>query len=136
MVSLKEIRSSSLDDEPKAVEIITAMLERSGFQVIKAHQAAEGIELARRENPGAIIMDLAMPGMSGFEAVEVLRTNDSTRHIPVIIVTATDLTEAEANFLSERVEGIIHKAEYDTASLVQEIKRRVVRNNETRRVKT
>ena len=125
-----------IDDEPSTVQIITPMLEPLGFQVIKADRAVEGIELARRENPGVIIMDLAMPGMSGFEAVEILRRNDSTRHIPVIIVTAKDLTEVEAKFLNERVEAIVQKAEYDADTLVREIKRRVNRNNETRRVKT
>jgi twitching motility two-component system response regulator PilH len=63
------------------------MLERNGFVTLTASDACEGLEVALREKPDLILMDVVMPGLNGFQATRELTTNPETAQIPVIIVT-------------------------------------------------
>jgi CheY-like chemotaxis protein len=67
------------------------------------------VALALRHRPDAIILDLCMPEMNGFEAVKALRANSRTRATPILIVTARDLTPAERQQLQTSVQGIVGK---------------------------
>ncbi len=76
-----------IDDSPSEVHIVTGILEKDGYQIISASSGADGIALAATELPDLILMDLVMPGMNGFQAIRKIRRNDSTKNIPIIIVT-------------------------------------------------
>ena len=65
-----------------------ALAESQGCEVIKVGNADEGIKLARQEQPDLIIMDVRLPGMSGFEATRILKSEEATRNIPVIVTSA------------------------------------------------
>lgn len=79
-----------VDDSPTEVYKLATMLEKNGHQVYKADNGADGVALARKELPDAILMDIVMPGLNGFQATRQLTRNPDTSHIPVIIVTTKD----------------------------------------------
>jgi len=79
-----------VDDSPTEMYKLTGMLEKHGHQVLKAENGADGVALARQEKPDAVLMDIVMPGMNGFQATRQLSKDDVTKGIPVIIVTTKD----------------------------------------------
>ena len=79
-----------VDDSPTEMYKLTAMLEKHGHQVLKAENGADGVALARQEKPDAVLMDIVMPGLNGFQATRQLTKDSETSHIPVIIVTTKD----------------------------------------------
>ena len=85
-----------VDDEPTIREVVARYLERAGYQLATANSGEEGLELAARDMPDLIIMDVIMQGMSGLAALRALKTNDATKAIPVIIVTAAVSKQYEA----------------------------------------
>ncbi len=79
-----------VDDSPTEVYKLATMLEKNGHQVYKADNGADGVALAKKELPDAILMDIVMPGLNGFQATRQLTRDPDTSHIPVIIVTTKD----------------------------------------------
>ena len=79
-----------VDDSPTETEAFRSMLEKNGHQVLTAENGADGVEVARREKPDVVLMDIVMPGLNGFQATRQLTKDPSTQHIPVIIVTTKD----------------------------------------------
>ena len=111
----------AIDDDPKALEIIRAILSTRGLAVTTATSGQEGLACLERERPDLILLDLMMPGMSGFEVVSTLRANPATAHIPIVIVTAKHLTQEEKTFLTRQVHLIIQKAGFDTDAFFADI---------------
>lgn len=79
-----------VDDSPTEVHVLKTMLEKNGFETISANSGEEGIEVAKKEKPDVILMDIVMPGLNGFQATRQLTKGDETSSIPVIIVTTKD----------------------------------------------
>ncbi len=78
-------------DDDRWIAMSTAMfLEGEGFEVLSALGGVEGIEIARRMQPSIILLDIMMPGIDGWETLERLKADDSTRHLPVIVFTARE----------------------------------------------
>lgn len=82
-----------VDDEPENIELLTRRLTRRGFAVVSALTAEEGLALAVAERPDAILMDIKMPVIDGFEATRRLKAREETRRIPVIALTAHAMQE-------------------------------------------
>ena len=80
-----------VDDSPNEIKTLRTALERNGYNVSYAETGADGVALARMEQPDLVLMDLIMPGLSGFQATRQLTHAEKTAHIPVIIVTSKDL---------------------------------------------
>jgi len=76
-----------VDDEPRIVEIVRAYLEREGFGVLTAADGTTGLEMARRERPDLVVLDLMLPGLSGWEVCRTLRGEGGP---PIIMLTARD----------------------------------------------
>jgi twitching motility two-component system response regulator PilH len=76
-----------IDDSPTEAHIIRGYLEKNGFEVITADTAETGIQMAQEHQPDAILMDVVMPGMNGFQATRHLTKDATTSSIPVIILT-------------------------------------------------
>ncbi len=76
------------DDEPHIVRLVKDALTRSGYEVVTAARGDEAVETARTELPELIFLDVMMPGMSGFEACEIIKHDDQLKAIPVFILTA------------------------------------------------
>ena len=79
-----------VDDSPTEVHVLTTILERNGFTVSVASSGEEGVEKAKEIIPDLVLMDVVMPGMNGFQATRQISKNESTAHVPVIIVTTKD----------------------------------------------
>jgi two-component system, OmpR family, phosphate regulon response regulator PhoB len=77
-----------VDDEPEIVALVAYHLAKSGYRVSTAASGQDALDMARRERPALIVLDLMLPGMSGFEVLEVLRGDDSTRDVAVLMLTA------------------------------------------------
>jgi twitching motility two-component system response regulator PilH len=74
-----------VDDSPTDSHLLTEMLRKHGYKVFTAGNGEEGIAAAKREKPDLVLMDIVMPGMSGFEATRTLSKDPETAAIPVII---------------------------------------------------
>jgi len=82
-----------VDDQKDNVFVLEDRLKREGYEVLKAYDGQACIEIAEKDAPDIILLDVMMPGMSGFEVCKLLTTSKITQNIPIILVTA--LTEAE-----------------------------------------
>lgn len=77
-----------VDDEPDIVEIIQYNLEKSGFDVIVAADGPSALEKARDETPDLIVLDLMLPGLEGTDVCRILKQEERTRSIPILMLTA------------------------------------------------
>jgi PAS domain S-box-containing protein len=111
------------DDSEIDIEISTSILDREGINVIKVNRGEQCIELLKIKKPDILILDLMMPEVNGFHVLDFVRKNQETKNLPVIIVTAKDLTENEKAFLSGKVSSIIQKNETRANDVFVEINR-------------
>jgi len=77
-----------IEDDPEMIELIQLILNRRGFEVLGAPGGKEGLKLVREIIPDLVLLDLMMPEMDGWEVYQQMKAEESTRGIPVIIVTA------------------------------------------------
>jgi len=90
-----------VDDSPTAMFMVTTILKREPYDLVKAHDGQEAIEVAAAERPDLILMDVVMPRKTGFEACRELKQREDTKSIPVILVTTRGEGEnVEAGFES------------------------------------
>jgi CheY-like chemotaxis protein len=90
-----------VDDSSTVLLMEKMILSKSEYDVVTARDGLEGVEKARAERPDLILMDVVMPRMDGFEAVRKLREDESTRAIPVIMVTTRgELQSVETGYAS------------------------------------
>ncbi len=79
-----------VDDSPTETSRFREILEKHGHQVLEATNGADGVAMARAEQPDIVLMDVVMPGLNGFQATRQLTKGDDTAHIPIVIVTTKD----------------------------------------------
>ncbi len=77
-----------VDDEPIVQRLLQRHLERAGYEMVSATNGREALDLAAREGPQLIVMDIMMPEMDGLTALRQLKKTEGTRAIPVIMITA------------------------------------------------
>jgi two-component system, OmpR family, response regulator VicR len=77
-----------IEDEPEMIDLIRIILGRRGFEVQGAAGGLEGLKLVRETLPDLVLLDLMMPDMDGWEVYQQMKADESTRNIPVIVVTA------------------------------------------------
>ncbi len=77
-----------IEDEPAMIDLIRLILSRKGYSVQGATGGREGLELVQASQPDIVLLDLMMPDMDGWEVYQKLKAHESTREIPVIVVTA------------------------------------------------
>ncbi|HEY3128456.1 MAG TPA: response regulator [Acidobacteriota bacterium] len=110
----KEMRTVLVvDDEPKVIDLLTDMLTTQGFTVLQAYGGRQGIDLAMEKLPDAIILDLMMPDVTGFDVVQQLRKHPSTRDIPIVIFTAKEVTSEDRRQLNSHIQAITSKSSKD-----------------------
>ncbi|MGB5248088.1 MAG: PAS domain S-box protein [Gammaproteobacteria bacterium] len=116
-----------VDDEPDVRELTRRTLEAEGLGVREAGNGQEALEEVARKRPGLIILDLMMPVMDGFEFVLRLRQNPDTADLPVVVVTAKELTAEDRERLHGKVHQVMQKGGFRREDLVNEVRRTVDR---------
>jgi signal transduction histidine kinase/CheY-like chemotaxis protein len=111
-----------IDDDPKAVELLAAVLEPEGFRVLRAYGGEAGIEVARAEQPDLIILDLLMPEVNGFEVLDRLAQSSATRRLPVILFTLKQLTAEEQQRVHGRIASLAQKEAFNPKEFVELVK--------------
>jgi len=79
-----------VDDSPSQLMGIRRIVEKLGHEAVTAEDGAQGVEVAKRELPDLILMDVVMPNLNGFQATRAITREATTKHIPVILVTTKD----------------------------------------------
>ncbi|HEV8485146.1 MAG TPA: response regulator [Blastocatellia bacterium] len=111
-----------VDDDPDTLELIVEILESGGYEVQTATNGREALDEIARSLPEAIVLDLMLPEMDGFEVVHRLSLNPDWRLIPVILLTARDLSHEERRALDMGTSRIIQKGSYSRDELLAELR--------------
>lgn len=115
-------RVAILEDDPKAARLLRRILQARGdYEIYEAADGIEGLELIRRERPDAILLDLMMPKMDGFEVLEALEADERLRSIPIVVVTAKELTVSEKERLGDQIQMLLEKGDFTDEDLLQEV---------------
>ena len=92
MISSNRERNKILivDDDERILRVVGDMLTPNGYQVLLARDGAEAVTVARNEQPGLILMDILMPRTDGYTACSILKSDEKTKRIPLVMLTAVD----------------------------------------------
>jgi len=112
-----------VEDDPASREVIRRTLERDGWAVSEAENGKAALDAIRRQAPDLVVLDLMMPEMDGFEFVSRLRATDPGRGIPVVVVTARELSVEDRKRLGGHVRQVFRKGSFSREELVQELRR-------------
>jgi len=107
----------AIDDDPAALDVVEGTLTPLGYSVRRATSGEAGVELAQRHGADLVICDLLMPDVDGFEVVARLQESEATASIPILVLTAQDLTMADKARLNGRVLGVASKGMSGTEGL-------------------
>jgi two-component system response regulator VicR len=77
-----------IEDEPEMIDLVRLILSRKGYQVVGATGGREGLDVVRQHVPDLVLLDLMMPDIDGWDVYQQIRADETTKHIPVIVVTA------------------------------------------------
>jgi two-component system cell cycle response regulator DivK len=97
------------EDNELNMKLFNDLLEAHGYRTIKTANGVEAVELAKREKPDLILMDIQLPEVSGLEVIRWLKGNDETRAIPVIAITAFAMKGDEERIRAEGCEAYLSK---------------------------
>ena len=106
-----------IEDDADAREIIARMMEREGWAYQSATNGNVALRILKRGTPVAIILDLKMVGMNGFEFLDILRKNPAWVAIPVVIVSSMDITQEMGDYLTPRTTAILQKGRFTREEL-------------------
>ena len=110
-----------IEDEPSIQKVIKANLSASGYTVIAAKNGEEGLELLHSDIPDLVLLDLMMPGISGWDVINKMKSEEQLSHIPVIVVTASVWGESESKLSDVGVVDHIIKP-FNLDDLLQKVK--------------
>jgi signal transduction histidine kinase/DNA-binding response OmpR family regulator len=116
-----------VDDDPKTRDMLRRTLQKAGWTVVEAANGCEALEALERAKPALVLLDLLMPDMDGFEVLERLNGDAMWREVPVIIVTAKDLTPDDVDRLNGRVAKVLQKGAYQRRDLVRDVHAMIAR---------
>ena len=94
-----------VEDNPKNLKLVRDTLQVKGYRTIEAGTGEEGVQLAREQHPALVLMDIQLPGISGVEAFRQIRTDPTTRAIPVIAVTASVMAQERQKVMAAGFDG-------------------------------
>ena len=110
-----------IDDDRAATDLVQLILENEGYKVLKAFHGKDGVELAVRNHPDLIILDLIMPEMSGFNVAYQIKHIPATRSIPIIVLTSMEVDQETQEQMASYVSGIMSKSVFTKMDLLREI---------------
>ncbi|HEV2475761.1 MAG TPA: response regulator, partial [Candidatus Dormibacteraeota bacterium] len=117
-----------VDDDETNREWLAQALEPAGFDVLAASSGKRGIAMARARKPDLVLLDLMMPEVNGFDVVEALRTYESTRHTPILILTAATLSEKDKRKLNGQVSEILSRGRVGSSVIVDHLRTVALQN--------
>ncbi len=112
-----------VDDDPAVADLVRQLLEETAFAIDAAGDGAEALAQIARGRPDVMLLDMLMPEIDGFGVLDALREDAGLRGLPVIVLTAKDLTDAERADLAERTRAVILKTGLDRETLMRELRR-------------
>jgi threonine synthase len=116
-------RIAIVDDNEDVRRLIRRILQAQGdYKLYEAINGREAVALAQKEHPNLMILDLMMPEMDGFAVMEKLQSNPETADIPVIVVTAKELTNAEKERLQGHIQKLMQKGDFMNDDLSDEVR--------------
>jgi threonine synthase len=116
-------RIAIVDDNPDVRRLIRRILQSQGdYTLFEATNGREAVELAQKEHPNLMILDLMMPELDGFSVMERLQSDPSTAEIPIIVVTAKELTSAEKESLQGHIQKLMQKGDFMSDELSDEVR--------------
>lgn len=112
-----------VDDHQHVRRLIRRILQAQGnYTLFEAEDGKSAITLIQQENPDLVILDLMMPEMDGFSVLDALRANPNTANIPVIVVTAKELTQQEKERLEGQIQSLMQKGDFMSDELLEEVR--------------
>lgn len=112
-----------VDDEPDVRKLIRRILQSQGnYKLVEASNGSEAIQMIHKERPNLVLLDLMMPDMDGFSVMEALQSSPETNEIPIIVITAKELTPAENRRLNGHIRSLMQKGDFMGDDLLDEIK--------------
>ena len=109
-----------VEDNPKNLKLVRDVLSYSGYEVVEATTGEEGVRLAREVHPDLVLMDLQLPGIDGAEALRRIRSEDATRSMPVVAVTAFAMADDRRHAFDSGFDGYVEKP-ISVRSLAQQV---------------
>jgi len=113
------IRLLAVDDDPKVIDLVRQLLEDELYQIVSANSGKNALKEISSSRPDVIVLDLIMPRMDGFALIENLQKDDELRLIPLLVLTAKDLSNEEQEWLRERSIAVIKKKDLTKEELLQ-----------------
>ncbi|HEX9584759.1 MAG TPA: response regulator [Gammaproteobacteria bacterium] len=110
-----------VDDDRATREVIRQVMKKEGWNVYEAENGRRAMEVLDAADPRVILLDILMPEMDGFEFLTEIRRHEAWREIPVIVITAKDLTEDDMERLEGKVEGVLLKGSRPLGALLEEL---------------
>jgi len=111
-----------VDDDPHIADMLHQILPASEFELRSAQDGIAGLEAIALQRPDVLLLDIMMPRLDGFGVIEKLRANPVTQDLPIIVISAKELTDEESTRLKENVAFVMRKQGFDGEKLAQEIK--------------
>jgi CheY-like chemotaxis protein len=122
-----------VDDDVALRQLLRRMLEPEGFKVVEAENGRVALERLRELTPSVVVLDLMMPEMDGFEFVAEFRRHEAWRAIPIVVITAKDLTREDRERLNGYVQRILQKGTHGRDELLAEVRELVAASVARRR---
>jgi CheY-like chemotaxis protein len=111
-----------VDDDPSARRLMTATLEALGYQVSTASTGEEALEFVTQQRPLAVILDLMMPDIDGFEFLATFRASSENHSVPVIVWTMKDLTLEDHRYLRQLAQRVVAKGDWKPSTFLEELR--------------
>lgn len=116
-------RIAIVDDNPDVRRLIRRILQSQGdYELLEAANGIEAVELIRAQRPNLVILDLMMPEMDGFAVMEVLKSDPTTAEIPIIVITAKELSAGEKERLRGHIQTLMQKGDFMSDDLLDEVR--------------
>jgi YesN/AraC family two-component response regulator len=118
-----------VDDDPNILDMHSRLIEQTGRRAVTARDGREALDMLEHIHPDLIMLDLMMPEMDGFAVLDVLRARESTRDIPVVILTARLLSDADLERCNRGVASILGKGLFSAKEMLERIEMALARQN-------
>ncbi|MFQ5577007.1 MAG: response regulator, partial [Anaerolineae bacterium] len=112
-----------IDDQAEDILLIRRILEAHDCQVVEARNGLEGLDIIFSNPPDLVMLDLTMPGLDGFGVLESLKSNPKTGNIPVVVITAKELTAAERKTVDRQADALLQKGKFTDSDLLRHVNR-------------